>query len=201
MIPRHSLRPVRRLPLVAVAVVLGFLGSGALVWQASQAAYSAQTSVTANTFDSGGVAITNERAGQLIFTSGTSNLAPGDSGTRCVEVTYSGSLAAQVKVYASTYASTGLGQYLVLTLEEGTGGDHASCAGFTATSTLINAQTADTAFGAGAHSSFATGYYGTWSPTGTDTRTYRLTYSLPMATTGGSGTDVEIAFSWAAQST
>ena len=78
--------PVARMPLPArlivavLAVPLGLLGSGALVWQASYAAFTAQTTSPGNSWSTGSVALTDDDAGAAMFS--RTGLAPGSSGER-----------------------------------------------------------------------------------------------------------------------
>jgi hypothetical protein len=87
-------------------------------------------------------------------------------------VTYTGNLAAQVKVYASS-TSGGMLPYLNLTISQGTGGSYSSCTGFSG-STLWGPNTVANLTAA----SWATGL-GTWAPTGPgQTQTYKVSWSL-----------------------
>src|SRR4051812_33817710 len=115
--------------LVAVGV------SGALVLSATNAAFTATTTNPGNAFAAGTVALSDDDAGNALFT--LSNLKPGDSTTQCITVTYTGTLGAQLRMYAAT-TGTGLGADLNLKLTRGAfatppgGGD---CTGFTADTT------------------------------------------------------------------
>ena len=63
-----------------------------------------------------------------------SNAKPGDFTTRCITVTYSGSLAANVRIYAAV--SGAMGSYVDLTVTRGTNSSaFPSCTNFTADST------------------------------------------------------------------
>src|SRR4051812_21852639 len=98
-----------RYALVA-AVLLGSLGSTALITQATSAAFNAGTTNSGNANDSGSVVLSDDDGGSAIFTSMTAPY-PGDSETRCVTVTYTGTLAAQVRLRGSV-GGTGLASYL-----------------------------------------------------------------------------------------
>jgi predicted ribosomally synthesized peptide with SipW-like signal peptide len=113
------------LTIVALGVVAAAAGVG------SYAAFSSQTSNGGNSFASGTVVLTDDDAGGAMLS--MSNAKPGDTVSGCIKVTYSGSLAANVHLYASQTGS--LGQYLNLTVTRGTGATFASCAGFTADTT------------------------------------------------------------------
>src|SRR5437764_9711898 len=100
-----------RLALLLAAIPIGLLGSGLFVWQASYSAFTATTTNGANSWSAGTVTISSS-PGTAMFTA--SGLKPGNNGTACVKVTYTGSLAAVVKLYLknSDLPGTGLGQYL-----------------------------------------------------------------------------------------
>ncbi len=115
------------LSLIAVGVVATAAGVG------SYAAFSSSTSNGGNSFASGTVTITDDDASGAMLT--LSNAKPNDSSTGCINVTYSGSLAANVHLYASTTGS--LAQYLNLTVTRGTGSTFSAspaCNGFSADS-------------------------------------------------------------------
>jgi hypothetical protein len=52
-------RTGRSAKMIAAAVVVGLMGSGALVWQASSAAFTASTENDSNTWSSGKVVLTD----------------------------------------------------------------------------------------------------------------------------------------------
>ena len=137
---RHAERGRRRTGLrAALAVVpLAILASGALVYQASSAAFTASTSTGANSWTAGTVALTNDSSGALLFN--VSGIKPGPattSTTKCVNVSYTGSLTADVKMYIGTAPSStpgtgggNLGNLLRVSVEEGTSSTDAACTGF-----------------------------------------------------------------------
>jgi hypothetical protein len=115
---RGRRRGGRRLMLAVIP--LGMLASGAMVYQASNAAFTAQTTSNA-AFTTGSVLLTNSASTGITIT----GVKPGTSGNQCVDVTYSGDLPANVKVYLTNYSSVdglsnpnALGQYLQLTVQE-----------------------------------------------------------------------------------
>jgi hypothetical protein len=202
---RHRAAPPRtarcRKALVRPACLVA---ACALTLQPAGAAFTSSTANTGNTLTSGSVGITNERTGSVVF-SGVSGLIPGNTATKCVTVTYGGTVAASVKLYASAYSDTGLADDLHLTLEEGDGGTYTSCTGFTRTSYLINDQALATVFnpsGTASRRDYASGLGGTWTPAANPTvKTYRFTYSLPPATgNSAQATNVAVTFTWEARS-
>ena len=115
--------------LLVGLVVLGILG-GLTGW-ATFAAFSSTTSNTGNEFAVGTVNIGDNDAGAVMYN--LANQKPGDSVTRCIKVTYTGSLDSTVKLYASAVGS--VGNYVDLTVTPGTGDvTFPGCTGFTADS-------------------------------------------------------------------
>jgi hypothetical protein len=175
--------------------------SGLVVWQSSYAAFSDSTDNPSNTFGSGSVILGDDDSSTAMFT--PTLLKPLDTGTKCIVVTSTGTLASTVKLYATGYStSAALASYLDMVIDEGTGGTFASsgptsCTGFTLGTNIYTGTLA--AFGL--KTSFATGV-GTWAPagTGSPTKTYRIKYTLNSATpnTSQSGT-AALGFTWEAQ--
>jgi hypothetical protein len=181
--------------ILACAVPAGLVLSGLLVWHSSSAAFTAETSNPGNSFSAGTVTLSDDDTGTAMFT--VTGLRPGSTGTNCLAVGYTGSLAAAVRLYVAPgdYTGTGLGTYLSLTVDEGTGGAFGSCSGFSGSSiysgTLANLASSST--------DSATGV-GTWAPTGSATRTYRFTYTL-ADNNSAAGLNSQVTFTWQASST
>lgn len=89
-------RAARSSKTIAAAVIVGLMGSGAMVWQASSAAFTAQTQTPNNSWDSGTVVLSDDRVGAM-FTA--TNLVPGSTGTQCINIEYDGDVASTVKMY------------------------------------------------------------------------------------------------------
>ncbi|MFN8052603.1 MAG: hypothetical protein U0Q22_14245 [Acidimicrobiales bacterium] len=177
------------------AAVVGVLGSSFVVWSASDAAFSGTTTNGTNNWTAGAVAITDDDSGSAMFN--VSGLVPGGTGSKCLTVTYGGNVTSNVRLYASSVSTTlAMNTYLNMKIEEGTGGSFASCAGFSATSTLFDNTLSNltaTTYGTGLSS---------WAPTGAaQAKTYRFTYTLSAATPNSvqGGTSAE-TFTWEAQS-
>ena len=69
------------------------------------------------------------------------DMAPGQSVTKCIVVTYQGSIADPnaVKLYSGGLTDSGtLADHLNLTVEEGSGGTFADCTGFAPSGTIEN---------------------------------------------------------------
>ena len=171
----------RRLALAVVPVAI--LVSGAFVYQASNAAFTATTTSTAN-FTAGTVTLSNNAPGGVLFN--VTGMKPGDTNNACVNVTYGGSLAANVKLYLTSLTGStgagGLADYLKFTVEEGQG----TCASGPAFSYL----TANGASGVSlttlaAATNFSNGL-SSWDTGATGTvHAFKVTWTLPDY--GGSG--------------
>ncbi|WP_189168902.1 TasA family protein [Pilimelia anulata] len=182
------------------------MASAALVWQSTQAAFSATTGNQDNAFGAGRVTLTDNDSGSAMFT--VPDLAPGDTGNACIEVTYGGNLAADVKLYTSNYSETDgaadtvtLDNHLSMRIEQGSGsscaspGTYSDLAGGSPGTLIDTIRTARTNYANG---------YAAWSPTGSssETRPYRFTYTLSAATPNtAQGDGLEIDFNWEAQNT
>ena len=168
----------RRRPSVVVLVPLALLASSAVVYQASNAAFSAQTNNGTNNWASGSVTITDDDSNTAIVN--LTNLKPGDTATKCINVTYTGSLAATVKLYTSASTDSGLAQYLDFSIDEGTGatgGATLDCTGFTLGSTLYPAGTLNGFITT--KNSYANGV-SSWAPAGASNavKSYRFIWTL-----------------------
>lgn len=188
----------RRTTLIALPLAL--VASSGLVYQASNAAFTASTSNGSNTWSSGTVLLADDDSSSVMFNA--TDIKPGSTGIKCINVTYSGTLAGQVRLYVTSPSGT-LGQYLDLTVEEGTGatgGATLSCSGFSAGSTLsAGGETLDSF--ATAHSAFGGGV-SAWAPTGasSETRSYRVTYTL-QDDNNAQNKSAAATFTWEARNT
>jgi hypothetical protein len=120
--------------LLLTLCVLGTAGT--LAGFATFSAFSSTTSNTGNTFATGSVVLSDNDAGSAMY--GVSNAGPGSSTVKCIKVTYTGSMPADVKLY--TPSSVGAGaNYLDLTVEKGTGNpSFPGCTGFTSEATIYS---------------------------------------------------------------
>jgi hypothetical protein len=133
------------------ALVVGVLGS--VVALGAFSAFSSQTSNSGNTFSAGTVAIEDNDSDGALYQ--LTNQKPGTTTNRCIQVTYTGSLASAVKLYSSAVASGA--QYVDLTITPGTQGaaTFPNCTGFTSSGPAVYSGTL--ANFASSHSSFANG--------------------------------------------
>ena len=190
----------RRRGAFALLTRLGAVGAGLLVMSllvvtGSRAAFTASTANGVNTFTAGTVTLADDDAGSVMFN--LTGMKPGDTATKCVNVTYTGSLAADVKLYG-TVGGTGLADYLDTTVDIGTGaagGAPLDCTGFVLGSNLSSGTL--TAFGA-AHTNYGNGLGGFAGATNPTTRSYRVTVTL-QDNNLAQGKTASLAFTWEAQ--
>ena len=115
-------------------------------------------------------------------------MLPGQTDTKCIEVTADASVPSTVKGYAVNplTSAAGLENYVKVTVDEGSGGNFGSCAGFTLDQTIVPTATltqiAD-------YNSFENGMGGWDVPAGVSTRTYRLTWTFD--TTGLTQSEID----------
>jgi hypothetical protein len=186
---------------LALAVGIGGLAGAVLctgmVWQTSSAMFTGSTG-TSGTWAAGSVAVTDDDAGRAVFDSTQDGLLTAyQTLTRCIKVTYTGSIVSgtQVRLYAA--ASGALAGQLNLTVDEGTGGAFGDCTGFTATTAGLYSGTL--AGFATSASSFATGVTH-WAPSVTpETCSYRFTVTVPNTNAAQNGTATG-SFTWEARS-
>jgi hypothetical protein len=152
-----------------VAVLL----AAGTVWQASYAAFSADTRNSGNAWSSGTIALTDDDAGSARFT--VSSLVPGQTDTQCIKVTSTGTNFGPVKMYTlNAVNTTGLMEHLKMTIKQGAGGTFASCTGFVATDTLVNGVMLSTM--SSTYTSYANGV-GNWTTASSpESRVFQITY-------------------------
>jgi hypothetical protein len=191
-VPRRRASRLLR-AMVAGAVTFGAVLSGVLVYGSSQAAFRGATTGPASAWTAGTLAISDDDAGTALFT--VTGIKPGDTGQKCITVSYGGDLTVPVKLYASASSGT-LRSYLTLTVEQGVGGSYADCSAITGTSTLWGPNTLSTF--ASTYTSWSNGLT-TWTPTTAASRTFRFTWSLDdndlAASTSGA-----VTFGWEVRS-
>lgn len=165
-----------------IGAFIAMLLIAGVVVRASSAAFSGEVSNAGNAFETGSLALGTDVATEMFNVTG---MVPGQVEERCVTVTYSGSTAnpAPVVVYSGGYTHAGtLDDWLLITVEEGTGATNVACAGFTpAVGTAALPETTLKTFNT-AHTDYSTGV-GTWDPAATpETQQYRFTVKLNAAT-------------------
>jgi hypothetical protein len=180
--------------MLTFSVLSGVTFSGLLVHNASDAAFNGKATNPTNAWTAGKVAISDDDGAAAMFT--VTGAKPGDTGVKCITVTYDGTLTVPVKLFVSS-SSGSLRSYLSLTVEQGTGGSFADCSAIASVTTL---------YGPGNLNTFATSYgtYGTglttWSPTGVgQSRTFRLTWTMDDNDLAA-GTSAAVTFNWEVRS-
>ncbi len=189
--------------LLLTALVLGLVG--ALAGAGTLSAFFSTTENAGNAFEAGTVYLEDNDAGSSMYQ--VSNAKPLDTVERCIRVTYLGTLPADVRLYTGSSIGT-VGDYLDLTIEEGTmpaGTAFPGCTGFSSEGTIF----AGTLSGfAAAHGDYATGiatYPGTaTSWTQGDSVVYRFTLTLrdDNAANGGAAGPMSTglhAYTWEAR--
>jgi hypothetical protein len=182
------------------ALVVG--GLSALVGLGTYSAFTATTTNSGNNISSGSVKIDQHTGATTLYN--VTNQKPGDATTKCLRVTYSGSITASaVKLYASAGITNGT-QYN-LEVDRGTGlttlDGTMSCAGFSQSSVAYNGNLGSLG------SSYATGVDGkaaaaTWAAS--DAVDYRFIITQNDDATANAHTSVltsgSHSFTWEARS-
>lgn len=171
--------------ILAIVIGLAVIIAGLLIYQASFSAFTAQTSTGSTGFSTGSVAITNDKTGSSVFDA--SGLGGGDSDTATITVEYTGSLDAEVRLYAETPSgSQDLADSLTLTITPNpTGGNEP----WTGTLAEFQADSTD----------WASGVLPIDVSQSANTIEYTVTYTL--AEDAPQGTGASVVFVWEAQNT
>jgi hypothetical protein len=114
--------------VLLTALCVGALGS--LAAMGVFGAFSSTTTNAGNTITAGTVAIADNDAGAAMYS--ITNAKPGESVSKCIKVTYTGSIDADVHIYTTSTIGA-LGQYVELTITPGSQATSTfpSCTGFT----------------------------------------------------------------------
>jgi predicted ribosomally synthesized peptide with SipW-like signal peptide len=175
---------------------------GAVAGLGTYSAFSATTVNPGNSFAAGTVVISDNDANAAMYT--ITDAKPNDVVTRCIRVTYTGSLPALVRLYTTTPVNA-FGQYVTLSIDKGTmpiGTAFPNCTGFTLdavpnvfSGTLSSFAAAKTNFASGVAAN--PGAATQWVTN--DTLVYRFTLTMQdnqLAVGGSSGIH---SFTWEAQ--
>jgi hypothetical protein len=156
--------------LVVVGVV------GALATAGAFSAFSSQTDNPGNQIVAGTVTVQDNDAGGALYNIGAAK--PLDPKENCIEVKYTGSLPAEVRLYRVPGALGALGPYANIKVEYGTQASPSfpSCTGFSSAGTLYDGDLPGltTAFGTGLAAT--PGVDGDWDQN--ETLVYRVTVSI-----------------------
>jgi len=173
--------------------------TAAISGAATSAAFSSSSANAGNSYAAGTVRLTDDDAAAAMW--GVTGLLPSATVVRCIRVTYSGTLAAIVRIYATSVADP-LDQYLTLAIEKGTmpsATAFPNCTGFSTEATIYagSLQTfrnTQTSFGTG-----ATAFPGTQTQWNNgDALVYRLTVTVGSSTASQGLTSNE-GFTWEAR--
>lgn len=178
-----------------VAVVVAVLLVSVITLQRSQSAFSGTTSYgDADVMQAATVKLSSAATGRL----DVQNMVPGDSITRCVNVTYDGTATAQqldsVRLFAADRSGDALGDSLGLTVDMGAVGD--TCQSLGATTAVVPSQTVSAL--SGAHGTYASAIDSGWTPSATgQTRPFRFTLTLSDTTPNElQGASAKLLFTW-----
>jgi hypothetical protein len=190
------MRGSRALVLPLIGGLLGVLLVSTMVLRTSSALFTGTTDNPNNAWTMGTVSLTDDDSAAAMFTTaGDGNLTGGQTLTRCIKVTYGGSLTAATAVKLYDTVSGAGAQYLNLTVDQGSGTTFPSCTGFSVSTAGIYSGTLQ-AFGA--DSNFTTGV-GSWAPGATGaSMVYRFTITV-QSTIAAQGTSAAASFTWEAQ--
>jgi len=106
--------------MLVTLLVVGVVGT--LAGLGTFSAFSSTTSNTGNSFDAGTVYISDNDGGSVLYS--VTGAKPGTTVTKCIKVTYTGTLDADVHLY-TTSTINAVGQYIDLSIDRGhtTGSD------------------------------------------------------------------------------
>ena len=154
-------------------VVIGVVGAVATAGAFS--AFSGQTDNPNNQITAGTVDVTDNDAAGALYS--VANAKPNDPKTSCIEVTYTGSLPADIKLYRVPGALGTLAPYANLKVEYGTQASPTfpSCTGFVASGTLYDADLT------GFATTYATGFAATPGVDGDWDQNEKLVYRVTVS--------------------
>lgn len=186
----------RKRKLLLTLLIVGATGSLAVFGTFS--AFSATTENTGNSFAAGSVVLGDNDAGAAMYS--VTNAAPNVDTVKCIQVSYTGSLDADVKLYTASTINASASS-INLTVEKGTSSGSTGfpdCGTFTSQATLYSGSL--TNFG-DTKNSYANGiaaYPGSatkWA--NSDTLVYRFT--LNVGDSGSGATSGTHSFTWEAR--
>ena len=180
---------------------------GALAGIGTFSAFSSTTDNSGNTFAAGTVYVSDNDAGSAMYN--VTNQKPAQTTTRCIVLTYTGTLASDVKLYTTSSVNSPPSQYIDFTVEKGTfpGAPPAfpSCTGYISGSTIYSGTLANFASTKNSYANGIAAYPGAqtqWNQN--DTLVYRFTLTLQDNNNANAGSGAGYAtgshsFTWEAQ--
>jgi hypothetical protein len=184
------------------AAVLSLAVVSLLVLRASSAAFTATTANPGNSFAAGAIDLSDDDSDTALFS--VTGMFPGETETRCINVTYTGDVVGGdltvVRLYASgTFTDAGaVADHLHVDVDLGSGASDTDCTGFTEPADVVAEDLATFS----ARTGFATGVSTGWTPSASpETVSFRITVTLdaaaPDTVQGQSLSDV--GFTWEVQ--
>jgi hypothetical protein len=172
--PKPTARTLRLASLLVGPAAV--LVAGLLVWQASNAAFTATTRNSGSNWQTGSVMLSDDDLGAAAFR--INGVVPGQTGSRCLVVTSQSTVPGQVRTYVQNLGAQGLEGNITVSLAIGTGGNFADCTGFVAATTLPPLSIATIS---ARMNSYATGVL-PWNTAGTagETKTYKATWTFDV---------------------
>jgi hypothetical protein len=172
-VPSARTRRIVSLSVAPAAILL----AGLLVWQGSNAAFTATTRSSGNSWSTGQVTLTDDDLGAAAIT--IQHMLPMQTGSKCIVVTSGSNVAGQVRTYIANLSPSAqhIESYIQLQVQVGTGGTFTSCTGFVADAGGPAASSV-AAFAA-ASSNYASGV-NPWNTTGAagEKKTYKLIWTF-----------------------
>ncbi len=169
--PSPRTRRIVTLSAAPVAVLL----AGAMVWQGSSAAFTAETRNIGNSWETGSMSISDDDGGHAMFS--VVDVVPSQTGEKCIAVTATTTVPSTIKLYTGDLAADGLEDYVKITIEQGTGGGgFTNCAGFTsADPAAVEASQTVNTLGSN-HNTWASAILPWTMTAGTVTKTYKFNW-------------------------
>jgi predicted ribosomally synthesized peptide with SipW-like signal peptide len=183
--------------VLLTVLVVGVLGGTAVVGTLS--AFSSTTTNTDNSFAAGTVTLADNDSGAVLY--GVANQKPGVDTARCIELTYTGSLDADVRLYTPSSVNASA-QYINLTIEKGTSDTSTfpNCGTFTSEATIFSGTLAGIAAAKDSYANGIPAFPGAqtvWKQN--DTLVYRFTLSVQDDNAAQGATSGLHTFTWEAR--
>jgi predicted ribosomally synthesized peptide with SipW-like signal peptide len=178
-------------------LIVGIVGSVAAVGTFS--AFSSTTSNSGNSFAAGTVVLADNDSDAAMYS--LSNQGPGSTTVKCIKLTYTGSLSADVKLYTTSSVNASA-QYFNLTIEKGTSDTSTfpNCGTFTSEATIYNGTLSNFASTKNSYANGVAAFPGSqtsWAQN--DTLVYRFTISVQDDNNAQGATSGSHAFTWEAR--
>lgn len=106
----------RKTKSALIVFLIGVIAS--VVGLATWSAFSSTTSNAGNQFQTGSVTLTDNDSGSAMFN--MTGAGPNDTVSKCITVSYTGTLTSNVRLYGAATAGNGLDSYLDLKVTRGT---------------------------------------------------------------------------------